>query len=93
MKASAARDEAVLRFSRLICGLKRKGHVRDWPVERLEGRRVPGYRDCVLEAVELKNPDRGTRPEHQIRSCLASDIADRTSSSQSATRRDLKFMQ
>jgi integrase len=54
MKASTARDEAVQRFSSLIRFLKRKGEIKDWPVERLEGRRVPIYRDRVLNTEELK---------------------------------------
>src|SRR5205807_9389691 len=53
MKAPTARDQALQRFSSLIRYIKRKGDIRDWPVERLEGRRVPVYRDRVLDTGEL----------------------------------------
>jgi integrase len=55
MKTSTARDEVVQRFSNLIRFLKRRIQARDWPVDQLERRRVPIYRDHVLEAAELKS--------------------------------------
>jgi hypothetical protein len=55
MKGSTGRNEAVQRLSNLIRYLKRKGQIRDWPVEQLGGRRIRVYRDRVLETTELKN--------------------------------------
>ena len=49
MQASTARDEALQRFSSLIRFLKRKGQIRDWSVEQLEGVGIPAYRDRVLD--------------------------------------------
>ena len=53
IRAPTSRAEAAQRYCNFIRHLIRRGDIAHWPVERLDGRMKPVYRDRVLDRDEL----------------------------------------
>jgi integrase len=53
IRAPTSRAESAQRYCNLIRHLIRRGDIAHWPVERLDGRMKPVYRERVLDREEL----------------------------------------